>query len=162
MASAAFLAAFVLLAIGANASTVERLSLDQLIELADVIVRGRVTDITAQSAPRGRARTFTSLAVEKQFKGAPQDTIIIEQPGGATDDIALAVPGLPKFSTGENVIVFLKRRRDGAFTVVGDRQGKFNAKTGSGGNEIVEDFAHRTEPLGSFIDRLASKLQARG
>jgi hypothetical protein len=162
MAGAAFLAAFVLAAISAGASTVERLSLDQLIEHADVIVRGRVEDITARSAPRGRARTFISLTVEKQFKGTPQNTVFIEQPGGATGDIALAVPGLPKFSTGENVIVFLKRRRDGAFAVVGDTQGKFNAKTGSGGNEIVEDFAHRTEPLGSFLDRLASKLQTHG
>jgi hypothetical protein len=69
------------------------------------------------------------------------------------------VPGLPEFASGENVIVFLKRQRSGAHTVVGGKQGKFSAKTLPGSNqEIAEDFAHRTEALDSFLDRLTKMI----
>jgi hypothetical protein len=68
-------------------------------------------------------------------------------------------PGLPEFASGENVIVFLKRQRSGAHTVVGGKQGKFSAKTLPGSNqEIAEDFAHRTEALDSFLDRLTKMI----
>jgi hypothetical protein len=144
----------------ARASTAERLSFDRLIGEADVIVKGRVEELKTRQAPdRRSATTVISLFVVSQFKGAKVSSITIEQPGGAMGELTQGVPGLPEFASGENVIVFLKRQRSGAHTVVGGKQGKFSAKTLPGSNqEIAEDFAHRTEALDSFLDRLTKMI----
>ena len=141
-----------------QASTVEKLSFDRLIDEADFIVKGRVEEIKTRQAPDRRSvTTVIIVAVTSQFKGVKASSVTIEQPGGSMGDVAQGVPGLPEFSSGENVIVFLKRQRSGACTVVGGRQGKFSAKTQPGSNQaIAEDFAHRTENLDSFLDRLVT------
>jgi hypothetical protein len=151
----------VFIAAGAWGSTVERLSTAQLIARADVIARGSVTDIKTRRSGQGSASTLVNITVEKQFKGAQLASVIIEQPGGVIGEVTLAVPGTPKFAAGEDVIVFLKRRRDGVFTVVGGPQGKFTARRHAGG-EVIEDFARKTEPLDSFVDRLTRRLQSSG
>jgi hypothetical protein len=144
-----------------RASTAERLSFDRLIGEADVIVKGRVEELKIRQAPdRRSATTVISLSVVSQFKGAKVSSITIEQPGGSMGELTQGVPGLPEFASGENVIVFLKRQRSGAHTVAGGKQGKFSAKTLPGSNqEIAEDYAHRTEALDSFLDRLAKTVK---
>ncbi len=39
------------------------------------------------------------------------------------------------FPPGEDVIVFLKQQRNGAYSIVGGKQGKFSAKTQPGSNQ---------------------------
>jgi hypothetical protein len=144
-----------------RASTAERLSFDRLIGEADVIVKGQVEELKTRQAPDRRSvTTVVSLSVVSQFKGAKVSSITIEQPGGSIGELTQGVPGLPEFASGENVIVFLKRQRSGAHTVVGGKQGKFVAKTLPGSSqEIAEDFAYRTEALDSFLDRLAKTVK---
>jgi hypothetical protein len=137
-------------------STVEKLSFGRLIDEADVIVKGRVEEVKIRQPPDRRSvTTVITVSVASQFKGTRVPVVTIEQPGGSMGEIAQGVPGLPEFSTGEEVIVFLKRQRSGAHVIVRGKQGKFSAKTAPGSNQaIVEDFAHRTETLDSFLDRL--------
>ena len=139
-----------------QASTVEKLSFDRLIGEADLIVKGRVEELTTRQAPDGRsATTLVAVSVASQFKGAKVSSVTIEQPGGSMGEVTQGVPGLPEFSSGEDVIVFLKRQGNRAYSIVGGRQGKFNVKMQPGSNqEMTEDFAHRTETLESFLDRL--------
>jgi hypothetical protein len=137
-------------------SIVEKLSFDRLIDEADVIVKGRVEEVkTRQASDRRFVTTVVTVSVVSQFKGAKVSSITIDQPGGSMGDVVQGVPGLPEFSAGEDVIVFLKRQRSGAYSIVGGKQGKFSAKTQPGSNqEVAEDYAHRTETLDSFLDRL--------
>jgi len=137
-------------------STVEKLSFDRLIDEADVIVKGRVEEVkTRPASDRRFVTTVVTVSVVSQFKGAEVSSITIDQPGGSMGDVVQGVPGLPEFSAGEDVIVFLKRQRSGAYSIVGGKQGKFSAKTQPGSNqEVAEDYAHRTETLDSFLDRL--------
>jgi hypothetical protein len=88
--------------------------------------------------------------------------LAIEQPGGSIGDLAQGVPGLPEFSSGESVIIFLKRQRRDVYRVVGGKQGKFSVKTLPGKNEVVEDLAHRTEALDTFVDRLTNMIKRSG
>ena len=143
------------------ASTVERLSFDRLIGEADVIVKGRVEELKARQAPDRRSvTTVVTVSVGSQFKGAKVSSIRIEQPGGSLGEVVQGVPGLAEFSSGEEVIVFLKRRPSGVFSIVGGKQGKFSAKIQPGSNlEVAEDYAHRTEALDAFLDRLAKALK---
>jgi hypothetical protein len=146
-----------------EARTVQRLSFDRLISEADLIARGRVEKLENQQAADGRSvTTVVTVSVDRQFKGPKVSSVTIEQPGGSMGDIAQGVPGLPEFSSGEDVVLFLKRQRGGTFKVVGGKQGKFIAKTQPESNNwIVEDFARRTEGLDSFLDRLTSAVKGR-
>lgn len=139
-----------------QASTAEKLSFDRLIGAADLIVKGRVEELkTRQSPDRRSVTTVVTIAVANHFKGAKVSSVTIEQPGGSMGEVAQGVPGLPEFFTGEEVIVFLKQQRNGAYSIAGGKQGKFSVKTQPGSNQaIAEDFAHRTETLDSFLDRL--------
>jgi hypothetical protein len=147
-----------------QATTLQKLSFDRLIGEADLIIKGRVEELkTRQVSDRRSMTTIVTVSIERQFKGPKVSSVTIEQPGGAVGDIAQGVPGLPEFSPGENVILFLKRQRGGAFNVVGGKQGKFTAKTQPGSREeVVEDLAHRTEALESFLDRLTSMIKGGG
>ena len=147
-----------------QASTVEKLSLDRLVGEADLIVRGRVDEVKSRRASDRRIMTtVVTITIERQFKGPKVSSVTIEQPGGSLGDVTLGVPGLPEFTTDEDVILFLKRQRGGAFKIVGGNQGKFTAKTQPGSdNEVVEDFAHRTEALDSFLRRLTTMTQKGG
>lgn len=144
----------------AQASTVEKLSFDRLVNEADLIVRGKVEELKNRPAPdRSSVSTAIKVSVAQQFKGVKVSSVTIEQPGGSLGEVVQGVPGVAEFSSGEDVILFLKRRRQGVFDVVGGRQGKFTAKTQPGSSDVVEDFAHRTEPLDSFLKRLKSKSE---
>jgi hypothetical protein len=144
-----------------EARTVQRLSFDRLISEADLIARGRVEKLENQQAADGRSvTTVVTVSVDRQFKGPKVSSVTIEQPGGSMGDIAQGVPGLPEFSSGEDVVLFLKRQRGGTFKVVGGKQGKFTTKTQPESNNwIVEDFARRTENLDSFLDRLTRMVR---
>jgi hypothetical protein len=147
-----------------QATTLQNLFFDRLIGDADIIVKGRVEELkTRQVSDRRSITTIATVSIERQFKGAKVSSVTIEQPGGAVGDIAQGVPGLAVFSSGEDVILFLKRQRGGAFNIVGGKQGKFTAKTQPGSTEkVVEDFAHRTEALESFLDRLTTMVKGGG
>jgi len=147
-----------------QATTLQKLSFDRLIGEADLIIKGRVEELkTRQVSDRRSMITIVTVSIERQFKGPQVSSVTIEQPGGSLGDIAQGVPGLPEFSSGEEVIVFLKRQRGGAFNIVGGKQGKFTAKTQPGSREeVVEDFAHRTEALDSFLNRLTSMIKGGG
>jgi hypothetical protein len=151
-------------AISVEATTVQKLSFDRLIREADFIVRGRVEKLKSQQgASGGSVTTVITVSVEKQFKGSHVSSINIEQPGGSMGDMAQGVPGSPEFSPDEDVFLFLKRKRRGTFEVVGGKQGKFIAKPQPDSNNwIVEDFAHRTENLDTFVDRLTRLVKAGG
>lgn len=156
---------FICLAVASlvEASTVQKLSFDRLIGDADFIVRGRVEELKIQpAADRRSITTIVTVSIERQFKGPKVSSVTIEQPGGSMGDIAQGVPGLPEFSSGEDVVLFLKRQLRGTFKIVGGKQGKFTAKAQPESNSwVVEDFAHRTEGLDSFLDRLTSTVKGR-
>ena len=157
----AFLAA--LAASIAEAGTSQKLSFERLIAEADVIARGRVDELkTRQDSDRRSFTTVVTFSVERQFKGPKISSLAIEQPGGSIGDLAQGVPGLPEFSSGESVIIFLKRQRRDVYRVVGGKQGKFSVKTLPGKNEVVEDLAHRTEAIDTFVDRLTNMIKRSG
>lgn len=143
-----------------EAGTVQELSFERLIAESDVIVRGRVEEIkTRQASDQRSVMTIVKVSVEMQFKGPIITSLTIEQPGGTIGDIVQGVPGLPEFSSNEKVIIFLKRHRRDFYRIVGGKQGKFSVKTLPGKNEVVEDLAHRTEALHTFVDRLTNMIK---
>ena len=102
------LAAVWLAARPAEASVVQALGLDDLVEEADRILLGRVVFSESFQRSNGMIGTWHRIEVERNVRGGSADDgeVIIETLGGQLGDIAMRVEGEPSFSVGERVIVF--------------------------------------------------------
>ena len=120
-----------LLAAPAFATTVRKMDLPALVSASDSIVQGRVESVESRWE-NNLAYTYTSVTVDEPLKGERRRAVLIRQLGGKIGSLHMTVAGTPQFKQGDRVIVFLKRRADGTFDVVGLNQGKY---------EITNDFA---------------------
>jgi len=107
------------LAVPARAATVPYRTDAELIALATRVVRGRVLDSVAERTPTGGGiRTRTRLAVLEDFTGGTDRLITVYELGGVlADGSAMTVPGSPRFTRGEEVVLCLEGVGDGFRTV---------------------------------------------
>jgi len=99
------------------------MSLDQLVTSASRIVVGEVVAKSAAWDPSHR-RIFSTIDVkiDECWKGAAQEIVTIVQPGGTVGEIEMTVHGMPKFTVGERMLLFLRGHT--RFQVVGMAVGK--------------------------------------
>jgi hypothetical protein len=91
-----------------HATTLARLSLDQLAAAADATARVRCT--SAQSRwENGQIWTVTTFDVLETLKGTLPPQITVRLPGGRVGHLTAIVDGTPKFSAADEVVVFLER-----------------------------------------------------
>ena len=119
-----FLAVALLILAAAPANAIMfRTTPDQLVDKADIIVRGTVT--RAQVLPgavHGEIDTHVSVRVDQQIKGEAPEVIELTLPGGKLDDSFMYVTDYPDFETGQEVVLFLNENSE---RIVGQIQGKF-------------------------------------
>jgi hypothetical protein len=113
------------LAVPAFATTVKKMDLPELVSVSDSIVQGTVESVEARWEDKS-IYTYTSIRVDEGMKGAPRRALMIRQPGGTIGSLNVNAPGTPQFKQGDQVIVFLRDRKDGTFDVVGLGQGKYD------------------------------------
>ena len=125
-----FVAAALVLAVAANAhaSVAMSLSVEDMTDRADLIVRGKVTSQESQWTRAGRIVTTVHLAVDSGLKGQAPQTIDVEHRGGHVGKIGQQVEGEVAFTDGEEVLLFLRARPNVAnrYVVIGLNQGKFH------------------------------------
>lgn len=150
MKRSAFLFIAVILGIFSSmyATSVQRLSFDQLVAKADSIVQGNVVGARTYRSPDGKLiLTSYTINVHETLKGSPSKTVTLTTIGGRIGNTVLHVSGMPAFQQGEEAILFLEQA--GAFTtVVGLNQGKFGIANG--------EISNSTAGL-SFLDGAAGK-----
>lgn len=126
------------IALAASATTMLRMSLDDLTAQSDAVVHGTVRDVSSRWSSDGmRIVTSIDVDVSETLKGVPSTLVRIVQPGGSVGDIAQSVSGLASFSRGEEVFLFLERRGQSAFAVTGLAQGKFHVDHSSDGRMAI-------------------------
>ena len=97
----------------------------ELVPASRAIVSGTVT---ATHVRRGtRIETVTEVAVEEWIKGSGGRTAAVVLPGGQLGNERLTVPGVPRFRTGDRVLLFLTRTHRGDWTTVSFALGAFVA-----------------------------------
>ncbi len=118
------------------ATTLQKLSTDEMIRQSTGIVRAKVTGSSA--AYRGLdIYTYYQLQVVETLKaGAPQN-LTVAIPGGAARGIRQMVPGAPVLTTGQEYVIFLWTSRSGLTQVIGLSQGLFGETTDASGNTIL-------------------------
>jgi len=109
---------------GAGATTLVRLSLDQLTAGADTVARVRCLSIESRWEG-GSIWTITTAEVVEAMKGNPARQILIRLPGGRVGHFTASVDGAPRFHTGDEAVLFLSESPAGGYTVAGWVEGTF-------------------------------------
>lgn len=114
----------------AHATFMVPLSLKRLTRRSQMVVEGRVTARQSfWNRSRRRILTRITIRVRRSLKGRKQagSTVTVQRLGGRIGRIVMRVLGAPRFRPGEDVVVFLNRRRRTLY-VTGMAQGKFTVK----------------------------------
>ena len=136
-----------------SAPTRALLSLDQMTDAADLVVRGTVLDSWADLDPNGNVITYANIRVTEGMKGAVAagDFLTVETPGGELDGTLAVVEGAARYDKDEEVVLFLAEKRFGtSYGTVGLWLGKFTVKPNPrDGQDMVVRF---TVPWGQRYD----------
>jgi hypothetical protein len=118
----------------ARATTMIPLSIEQLTERAENVVRGHT--LSAQSAWDGHGRivTHARVQVDESFAGplAAGGVVDVATYGGTVDSTSMIVIGAPSFVAGEEVVLFLTPQGALGTGVAELGQGKFEVQRTAG------------------------------
>ena len=94
----------------APATTLERMSVEELAQRAAMVVEGSVVAVAAEQTPAG-VRTAVRLRVHELLKGVPSAFKTVYVPGGTLPDGSrVVVEAMPSFSPGDECYVFVDVR----------------------------------------------------
>ena len=133
------------------ATTVLEKDFTDLVQEADTIAVGTVTAIEAaqESGTPVTLVTFTDLDI---VKGAPAQPLTVEILGGiAPDGRRLHIAGVPTFTLGDRMVVFIAGNETQAVPFVGLWQGVYRVVQDADQGDVMADHAGR--PLTAFPQR---------
>jgi hypothetical protein len=161
-----------LLALWAEAATYRRMSLDELVQSSDYVIYGRVIDNHVEQDPATRTIwTKTELLVLDGPAGQVPSSIAVTEPGGVLDGRGELYPGIPQFSPGEEVVLFLYRAPGNRLRVTGLLQGVYfvaiDPQTGARmaqpavpRREVVYEEGSPYAPKGALATAVGEKLSS--
>src|SRR5919198_170598 len=91
-----------------NATTVVPPTFEELVDRADLVFVGKVVDLSASWRTVGTGRViFTRVQFQAQevLKGHAEPIVTLQFLGGTAGDATLNVPDVPKFRSGDRVIL---------------------------------------------------------
>jgi hypothetical protein len=120
----AFCAGLLMCSAAVPGTTLEKMPVERMADLAQVIVRAVcVSNSTGWDA--GEIWTFTTFDVAETWKGLATERVTARLLGGTVGSLTSTVSGVPRFRAREEVILFLEPTARGDFTVVSWQQGTF-------------------------------------
>jgi hypothetical protein len=138
------------------------LALDDVVARAEWIVHGTVAEVAPGHDADGIPATWITLDVAECLKGGVGSRLVIKQvgvPAPLEDGTLLRVPGLPRYRTGDEVVLFLHRPSGRGFTSpVGLGQGVFRVQRRGADRVVVPPSGARAaEALPAFLDRVRGR-----
>ncbi|MES2644998.1 MAG: hypothetical protein V4850_36265 [Myxococcota bacterium] len=115
----------------ASATTVAPLTLDQMTDAADLVLRGTVESLWIEEDEKGFAWTRVLVRVDESMKGNadPGDYVTVEAAGGTVGNKTTMVAGSARYSVGEETLLFLSDKPSkGVYGTVGMGIGKFTVR----------------------------------
>jgi hypothetical protein len=146
------------IASAATATTLARMSVEQMSHAAQVIARARCLENT-NTWDAGEIWTLTSFEVEEVWRGQVPTQITVRLLGGRVGNLTSNVSGIPRFRRGEEVVLFLEATQRGDFSVVSWEQGTFRI-----GREVATGRERVTQDTASFatLDPATRSFEATG
>lgn len=109
-----------------GAITVKPISFTDLVTESTAVVHGRVAEVRGQwTADRRGIDSLLSLDVVGYLKGSLGDRVTVRVPGGQIGSMVNLIPGAPRFSEGDEVVLFLKAEGPAIPIVTGTTQGVY-------------------------------------
>ena len=145
-------------------TTLAPLDLEQLTTRASAVVRARVAAVAARGDARG-IWTLTTFERLESWKGSAPARLVVRMPGGAAGGLRERVEGVPRFTPGEEVVLFLEPLPAGEWTIAGWVQGTYRIRRDarSGVERAIPDAAGRLllGPRSSSYRPAVPRLQER-
>ena len=113
----------------APATTLQRLSLNDLARESTAVVRGQVAEVRVDQAG-ALVYTVARIDVAKVWKGGVGASIEVSSPGGIWHGVEQRFPGAPRLEPGKEYLLFLWQGPSGRVQLTGFSQGVF---------EVIED-----------------------
>lgn len=110
------------------ATTVIPPTFDELVDEAQLIFQGTVTDVQCQWTGEGSQRrivSFVTFQVEEAIKGEPGATYTMRMLGGAIDGESMGIADAPTFQKGDRDILFVENNGRQFIPLVGIMYGRF-------------------------------------
>jgi hypothetical protein len=168
-----FLAAMLLLVpMTSWATTVRQAPLEELVRESHMVVRAHVAFVDERAGEAtGKFQTRIGFEIIEAVKGMTPgaETYELVIPGGSVNQYTMAIPGMPSFTPGQEVVVLVKHTEAGD-TITGLAQGIFAVDRSSGAARarrfdagevrLVDALGRDTKaerlelPLGDLMDRL--------
>ena len=130
------IAAAILLSTPLSATTLQQLSLDEMIQKSTGVVRARVAS-TYAAAVGPDVYTYFRLEVSETWKGPSGGRRDVAVPGGVLRGQRQAIAGAPVLTVGEEYVLFLWTSRSGLTQVIGLSQGLFSVKVDASNNPLL-------------------------
>jgi hypothetical protein len=138
----------------AAATTLARMSLQDLVNAARVVARVHCVATEARWY-NGEIWTFSSFQVQKVWKGPVPEHFTVRLLGGHVGNLTSVVPGVPRFTAGEELVLFLEPARPADYAVTAWTEGTFRIhRSGITGREFVTQDVAFSPPAG-FANRSA-------
>src|ERR1700741_2233652 len=105
-----------------SATTVIPPTFEQLVQQAELIFQGTVTDSRSVWEGEGGQRhieTYVTFQVEENVKGQAGTSYVIRMLGGTVGDETMEVTDTPKFRVGDREILFVEHNNEQFIPLVG-------------------------------------------
>ena len=136
----------------ANATTVVAPTFDELVERAQLIFEGIVTNVQSQWAGEGGQRhivSYVTLQVADGVKGDAGASYTLRMLGGTVGDETMEISDSPKFKVGDRNILFVENNGTQFIPLVGIMYGQFRVEQDQqSGADVVR--THEGQPLGNL------------
>ena len=147
-----------------RATTVIPPTFDELVDQAQVIFQGTVTEVKSQWAGEGAQRyivSYVTFRVEESLKGKSGQSYTIRMFGGTVDDESMGVSDAPVFVAGDKDIVFVQNNGTQFIPLVGIMHGRFHIQRDRSGHEsVLTNENEKVSTLGEFKAAIRTKLGA--
>jgi hypothetical protein len=123
--------AFAIPCIRVTATTVIPPTFDQLVQQAELIFQGTVTEVKSVWEGEGAQRhisSYVTFQVEDNVKGNAGSSYTIRMLGGTVGDLAMEVTDTPKFHKGDREVLFVEHNYDQFVPLVGINHGHFRVQ----------------------------------
>ena len=139
-----------------SATTLERLTLEEMSRQSTAVVRARVTG--SRTASRGTdVYTFLQRQVLETWKSSAHAVTEVAVPGGVANGVRQIAAGAPDLKIGQEYVLFLWTSRSGLTQIIGLSQGVFRISADASGRV----FAQRPAASELMLDRSGHPVMDR-
>jgi hypothetical protein len=144
---------------GVRATTVIPPTFDELVDQAETIFQGDVTNVKSEWVGEGAQRhimSYVTFRVEESLKGNPGQCYTIRMLGGTVAGETMGVSDAPKFQVGDKDILFVQNNGSQFIPLVGIMHGRFHVRANESGQQVVTN--NEDEPVKNVthLGRMAS------